>query len=50
MQDLRPTPMGPPSYITFLTVLGDTPSGLAPIGHPKVMQREVRRSELCLVI
>ena len=39
-QDLRPTPMGPPCTSHF-TVLGDTPCGLAPIGHPKGLQREV---------
>jgi len=38
--DLRPTPMGPPCTSHF-TVLGDTPCGLAPVAHPKGMQREV---------
>jgi len=38
-QDLRPTPMGPPCTSHF-TVLGDTPCGLAPVGHPKGIQRE----------
>ncbi|CAF4073664.1 unnamed protein product [Rotaria magnacalcarata] len=37
--DLRPTPMGPPCTSHF-TVLGDTPCGLAPVGHPKGIQRE----------
>ncbi|CAF1501460.1 unnamed protein product, partial [Adineta ricciae] len=37
--DLRPTPMGPPCTSHF-TVLGDTPCGLAPVGHPKAIQRE----------
>ena len=37
--DLRPTPMGPPCTSHF-TVMGDTPCGLAPVGHPKNIQRE----------
>ncbi|CAF0764172.1 unnamed protein product [Didymodactylos carnosus] len=37
--DLRPSPMGPPCTSHF-TILGDTPCGLAPIGHPKPPQRE----------
>jgi len=32
--------MGPPCTSHF-TVLGDTPCGLAPVAHPKGMQREV---------
>ena len=39
--DLRPTPMGPPCTSHF-TVLGDTPCGLAPVAHPKGLQREVK--------
>ncbi len=39
--DLRPTPMGPPCTSHF-TILGDTPCGVAPIGHPKsAIQPEV---------
>lgn len=37
--DVRPTPMGPPCTSHF-TVLGDTPCGLASVGHPKGIQRE----------
>jgi SWI/SNF related-matrix-associated actin-dependent regulator of chromatin subfamily C len=37
--DVRPTPMGPPCTSHF-TVLGDTPCGLAPVAHPKGIQRE----------
>jgi SWI/SNF related-matrix-associated actin-dependent regulator of chromatin subfamily C len=52
--DLRPTPMGPPCTSHF-TVLGDTPCGLAPVGHPKGIQREVidwikTNGFFCLVI
>ncbi|CAF0791393.1 unnamed protein product [Didymodactylos carnosus] len=39
--DLRPSTMGPPCTSHF-TILGDTPCGLAPVGHPKPPQREVQ--------